>query len=379
MHVSKFLKIAVVGCYYLVFNGVAQQYPVYQAQAGGGGIPQQTPQPQPQPQQQGQAVATAQGQQAPGAVVAGSPAQPQQIQPQQQQQSGPMNDQGVAQGDAKPKEPENKNPFLEYYSKQGSEFAAKVYYQNGKELSLEQISNDDSKKAVIVFFGEWCPHCDNFLKIFSKQLEFLRLYKVNVIFIHVPSIDRLKDYEKELSFKYTPDEFNQAENKISAYGIKLSKKKMKVALLGDRVSLGKNGIEGLPVVIAIRDGKECFRAVGENTSAKLDFSNEEVLKNFLAIWDDDVNVIAEEKESAAASAETPKSSKHGKKGKKQEKSDKKEKKSKHVREGHLSTDGVDVAKAKDVTRLLNDFIYSKFAIMNNKDSGKSKKKIKEGE
>ena len=334
MYVSKFLKIAVVGCCYLVFNSVAQQYPVYQAQAGGGGvIPQQQPQPQPQPQ--GQAV-FAQGQQAPGAVVAGSPTQPQQM-PQPPQQ-GQVNAQGVAQGDIKPKETENKNPFLEYYSKQGSEFAAKVYYQNGKNLALEQISHDDLKKAVVVFFGEWCPHCDNFLKIFSKQLEFLRLYKVNVIFIHVPSIDRLKDYEKELSFKYTPDEFNQAENKISAYGINLSKKKTNVALLGDRVSLGKNGIEGLPVVIAIRDGKECFRAVGENTSAKLDFSNEEVLKNFLAIWDEDVNVVAEEKESAAANAETTKSSKHGKKAKKQEKSSKKEKKSKKKEKDETTTE-----------------------------------------
>lgn len=237
---------------------------VYQAQAGA--VPAQIQQQQPQqfPQQQ-QAAQGSQPQQQQAQAAAGSP----------------VDQNGVSElsGEGSPKTPKETNMFLEYYSRQGAEFGSSLYVQEAS-LSKQNISQDDLKKAVVVFFGDWCPHCDSFLKSFSKNVELLRLAGVNVIFINVPSIDRLKNWKEP-----TVDEFNAAENKIASYGIKLSNKKVFVGLLGDRITLAKSGIEGLPVVIAVKDGREYFRGVGESGVSKLNLSDQAVLKQFLEIWD----------------------------------------------------------------------------------------------
>ncbi|MDR2666744.1 MAG: peroxiredoxin family protein [Holosporales bacterium] len=171
------------------------------------------------------------------------------------------------------------NQFLEYYSRQGTEFSASVYYQEGKKLTKRDISVDDLVKTIVVFFGEWCPHCDKFLREFSKNVDMLRMYGINIVFISVPSIDRLKNWQEP-----NVDEFNVAENKISSYGIKLSRK-VSVALLGDKKTLAHTGVEGLPVIVAIKNGMERFRGVGESGTSKLQLSDQAVLKNFLKIWD----------------------------------------------------------------------------------------------
>jgi thiol-disulfide isomerase/thioredoxin len=173
------------------------------------------------------------------------------------------------------------NRFLEYYSRQGVEFSASVYYQEGKKLVKRNISQDNLKKAIVVFFGDWCPHCDKFLRELSTSTDMLQMYGINITFISVPSIERLKNWQEP-----NVDEFNAAENKISSYGIKLSKK-VNVALLGDKKTLAETGVEGLPVITAIENGKERFRGVGESGTSKLQLSIPLVLKQFLKIWDNE--------------------------------------------------------------------------------------------
>ena len=62
------------------------------------------------------------------------------------------------------------NMFLEYYSKQGSDVWASVYYHENGNLSKRDISYDDLQRAVVIFFGDWCPHCHKFLTEFSKHI-----------------------------------------------------------------------------------------------------------------------------------------------------------------------------------------------------------------
>jgi thiol-disulfide isomerase/thioredoxin len=187
------------------------------------------------------------------------------------------------------------NEFLQFYTRQGSEFSATVYYQQGQSLVKRNISQDKLEKGIVIFFGDWCPHCENFLKTFSSSIEPLRKYGIHITFVNIPSIDRLRNWQEP-----TLDEFNAAENKISSYGISLTKG-VEVAILGDVSTLSKTGIDGLPVFIALKNGKERYRGVGENCSAKLNFNNLDILMNFLDIWDH--KAIKEQKEASSSSTD----------------------------------------------------------------------------
>ena len=258
MNISKFLMFSLT-VFSVALDVDGQQ--VYQAQAG---------------------AAPAQINQSPNVNL------PQQyaIQSQVSTQQTPDTKDGISSlsGDGGTKEIKETNTFLEYYSRQGSEFSPLIYVQESS-LSKQYINHEDLKKSVVVFFGDWCPHCDSFLKSFSKNVELLRLAGVKVIFINVPSIERLKNWKEP-----TVDEFNVAENKIASYGIKLSHRDVFVGLLGDRVTLAKSGVEGLPVVLAIKEGKEYFRGVGESGVNKLNLSDQAILKQFLQIWDKEKKV-----------------------------------------------------------------------------------------
>lgn len=183
-----------------------------------------------------------------------------------------------------PKNSVSSNPFLEYSVRQNSQLfkdGSSFYFQSGsRSLTKRGISQDHLKKAVVVFFGDWCPHCDSFLRAFSPHVELLRLSGVSTIFVAIPSIERLKNWKDP-----NIDEFNAAENKIASYDIKLATKKTFVAMIGDRSVLATCGIEGLPVFVAVKEGKEVCRFVGEKAVQKINISDPAVLKQFLSIWD----------------------------------------------------------------------------------------------
>ena len=60
------------------------------------------------------------------------------------------------------------NVFLEYYAKQGNDFSMSVFYNENGNLVKRNISYDDLQRTVVIFFGNWCPHCHKFLTGFSK-------------------------------------------------------------------------------------------------------------------------------------------------------------------------------------------------------------------
>ncbi|MDR0744335.1 MAG: peroxiredoxin family protein [Holosporales bacterium] len=245
---------------------------------------------------------------------------------------------------------EENNEFLQFYTRQGSEVIVTVFYQRDQKLVKKNISQDKLKKAVVVFFGDWCPHCDNFLKVFAKNVEPLRKYGVHITFVNIPAIDKLRKWKDP-----TLDEFNMAENKISSYGISL-KDGVEVAVLGDIATLSRVDIEGLPVLVAVKKGKEQYRVVGENGAEKLNFGSTEVLMNFLAIWDDrsaDKALEEPKDEEDTIIDETPKKEKADE-GKKSKGSKSKKSKNKRGRKSSTKASLRDLARRRSLlTDMLN--------------------------
>ena len=172
------------------------------------------------------------------------------------------------------------NMFLEYYSKQGSDVWASVYYHENGNLSKRDISYDDLQRAVVIFFGDWCPHCHKFLTEFSKHITKLSKHGIKVILLHVPTVERLKNWQEP-----TVQEYNDVITKLSNSGIKPSSN-VNVVLLGDRNVLTKAGVSGLPVFLAVKNSKEYFRGVGDNGVSKLKLGDKNVWKQFLEIFGD---------------------------------------------------------------------------------------------
>lgn len=175
----------------------------------------------------------------------------------------------------------NNNIFLEYYAKQGDDFSASVYYNESGNLAKRDISFDNLKKTFVVFFGDWCPHCHKFLTEFSKHIETLKSKGVKIVFLNVPSVDKLRNWQDP-----TMKDYEEAKDKINSYGIELSPG-VDLVLLGERATLARSGIEGLPVVVSVKNGQEYFRGIGANGVSKLQFSNPDILRQFLEIWDDE--------------------------------------------------------------------------------------------
>lgn len=182
----------------------------------------------------------------------------------------------------------NVNSFLEYYAKQNSRLfkdgALFFFKDKGSKLIKRSINQEHLKKAVVVFFGDWCPHCNVFLRAFAPHVELLRLSGVTTIFVAIPSIDKLRNWRDP-----NINEFNIAENKVASYNITLKTNRTFVTMIGDKSVLTTCGIEGLPVFVAVHDGKEKCRFVGEKAIQRINLSDPNVLKQFLAIWDEDIS------------------------------------------------------------------------------------------
>jgi thiol-disulfide isomerase/thioredoxin len=148
-------------------------------------------------------------------------------------------------------------------------------------LEKRTLSTADLKKAVVVFFGDWCPHCEKFLGRFSGQLHLLTEKGVRIIFVGIPSVEALKQPWKDP----TPAEYEIYDSKLRTHGIRLGDQ-VSLCALGDRVTLGKAAVEGLPAVLAVKEGAERFRGVGQDGLNKLDLADARTLEQFLAIWDE---------------------------------------------------------------------------------------------
>lgn len=229
-------------------------------------------------------------------------------------------------------EKKSNNIFLGYYAKQGNDFSMSVFYNENGNLVKRNISYDDLQKTVVIFFGNWCPHCHKFLTGFAKDISKITEKGVKVILISVPSVEKLKNWNDP-----TTQDYNTTISGLNSWGINPSTN-VEIVLLGDRVALSKAGVSGLPVFIAVKQAKEYFRGVGSAGVAKINLSDPNILKQFLDIWDEDKK-------------DEPKTSKE----KKIKKTNKKEKKASKPAKKHVSVKRTKEAKieARTATEMLN--------------------------
>jgi len=235
----------------------------------------------------------------------------------------------------------NDNIFLEYYAKQGDDFTASVYYNESQKLNKRDISFDDLKKAIVIFSGDWCPYCHNFLTNFSQYINTLNSKGINIIIVNVPSIDKLRNFVPP-----TIDDYNEVKSKLESYGINFSSM-TRLAILGEKATLARNGIEGLPVFIAIKNGKEYFRGIGQSGVSKLQLSDQTVLKQFLEIWDEKVEQSDSDKKLEKITSDNKAKKTHKQQASKTSGINKKK-----IKNSKLKSK-VDISASKNATELLN--------------------------
>ena len=257
------------------------------------------------------------------------------------------------------------NPFLVNYARKNKRFSATVYKmdKNGK-LYRSQFDSKSLQKAIVIFFGDWCPHCAHFLTSFAKYINQLTSSGIKIIFIGVPSIERIQNWQSP-----TISDYNESQNKLQSFGInpaqmsqnaksgyeqakqqkknkqhynadilKLNMPAVELVLLGDNSVLDHNAIDSLPTMLAINNGTEQFRGGADNSLDVVNFENPVSMQQFQEIWyeedDDDEDTEADtdydedddDEEDTKKKVKKNNKSKKDKNKKKKENSDKKNKK-----------------------------------------------------
>ncbi|MDR1034870.1 MAG: hypothetical protein LBL32_02965 [Holosporales bacterium] len=172
----------------------------------------------------------------------------------------------------------------------GAQISVPVFIKKGNQLSKSELTqNSLLGKAVVICVGDWCPHCANFLNTFAKYIEILRMYGINIIFLHVPSLEILGNWRDP-----TMEDYQSAEGKLQQYGIKADSPESKtkpagvyLVMLGSKDALAKVNVSSLPTAIGSNNGRECFRHVGEDAVRSLCLSNPDILTNILKIFNKD--------------------------------------------------------------------------------------------
>lgn len=215
---------------------------------------------------------------------------------------------------------------------QWKDFGASVFYHERNTLVKRDLSVDSLKKAAVIFFGDWCPNCHKFITDSAQYLAQLHKSGINVILIHIPSADKLQNWQDP-----TPHEYESIKQKVASFGIKTSN--VQIVLLGERTVLSRLGITGLPVFIAVKDSKEFHREIGTTGAAQL--KNEAIRTQLMNVW-------------KAGKENKAKSSKSGKKSTQMSQTKASQGKSERKSESNPKLNKEQMIRAKTATAMLND-------------------------
>jgi hypothetical protein len=184
------------------------------------------------------------------------------------------------------------------------------------------------------------------LSAFAKYVEILRMYGINVIFLHVPTLEVLSNWHDP-----TMEDYQNADAKLQQYGIKAASPEDKskpagvyLVLLGSKDALAQVGVSSLPTAIGSKDSKECLRHVGEEALQALNLSNPDTLTNVLKIF----NESTDDKDTDDSSKKGDDKKSRAKKGKGGTAKKSGDSKKASVRSG------VDRISASKATQLLNE-------------------------
>ena len=169
------------------------------------------------------------------------------------------------------------NKFFDNYPYKGTVFSLSVYNSGLQKMRLDSAR---LKKAVIIFFGDWCPACGQFIPQFAQNINALVAAGVKIIFVWVPPQNRLTVSTWQVP---TQQDYSDASNKLTSLGVHLDSS-VELMLLGELDELRKNGIDSLPVLLAVNNSKEVFRGGADNSLDKVNFTDQNSLTQFLELW-----------------------------------------------------------------------------------------------
>jgi hypothetical protein len=233
----------------------------------------------------------------------------------------------------------------------GAALDLSVFGKKGDGLEKMEIKRL-LKRAIVICVGDWCPHCANFLGAFSKYTEALRLYGINIVFVHIPTLEVLSNWHDP-----TLADYQSADAKLQQFGIKADSPEVKsnpagifLVMLGSKDTLTKINVSSLPTTIGSQDQKECFRYVGEEALRALDLSNPDTLTNLLKTF----NQSTAEKDDKDADDTSKKGADKKGRSKKGKSKGSAAKKSGSSKEANAKSGPIDKIGASRATQLLNE-------------------------
>jgi thiol-disulfide isomerase/thioredoxin len=167
------------------------------------------------------------------------------------------------------------------YAQQGNTFRGLIYtFESGTPI-LRPFTEADLHNVVIIFIANWCPHCDYALRTWAPHFAKLTARGIRIILVNVPALEDLKSGKVP-----TKKEHDDTIQKLLTLGVRVGGL-IRLVFAGTKATLIDAGIVGLPVILAILDGKERFRAFGNSGVATLNLADDKVVSNFMAIFDSD--------------------------------------------------------------------------------------------
>ncbi|MDR1476295.1 MAG: hypothetical protein LBI20_03185 [Holosporales bacterium] len=220
-----------------------------------------------------------------------------------------------------------------------------IFVKKGEKLIKKEIDKGTLKKALLIFVGEWCPHCEAFLQSFKESVRILALYGVHIVFVYVPQPPVLQNWRDP-----TLTEYKSAEEKLAGWGIDVNQPKVSLTMLGSSPDLRRAEVNSLPVAIAVKDGKEVFRGEGSSLVQTLDMRALPTLVDFASILNDDAAQTPDEADKGSESSDEK-----GSKGKRK-KGDKGRRRNdyKKGRASAFGSTSVNREAASHATKLLNE-------------------------
>ncbi|MDR0640350.1 MAG: hypothetical protein LBF65_01275 [Holosporales bacterium] len=165
-----------------------------------------------------------------------------------------------------------------------TDFDVEVYVLENGNLVKRHINQSILRKALVVFIGEGCPHCEKFLSGFAQHYKRLTSEGVTVVFVRIPAIDALQAGRVP-----TMQEYESAASETSV--VSSPSNTVKVFLLADYPALMKVGVTAIPVGFIVDRGAQRLKMEGDALIQKTDFSDDSVLQSFLEYYtkDDESN------------------------------------------------------------------------------------------
>ncbi|MDR0630541.1 MAG: thioredoxin family protein [Holosporales bacterium] len=156
-------------------------------------------------------------------------------------------------------------------------FGTKIYKKINGRLAQISIPSSSLQNTIVIFGAVWCPHCKKLKETLSgNSVDLIRKNNINIIIINVPKgVIQKKDL-----YQLSSQDYEESEQE--AKSLNLDSKAF--ICLGDKATLLKAGIKGLPTVFVVKNGEIKYRVEGEDAISKLNFVDPTAQEKLLELF-----------------------------------------------------------------------------------------------